>query len=152
PVEVVDLRLQNLLTAEREQLPCESGGALARIADLEQVATFRGVGRHAAERQLTEAKNSRQHVVEIVRDAAGQLANRLHLLRVIELLLELPAFTALRRIAELAIDGWNQARQPSLDEEVLRPRLQRRHGRLLTDGSRDDDERDVRPHRLLDAQ
>ena len=38
------------------------------------------------------AEHQRQHVVEVVRDAAGELAERLHLLRLAQLLLEAPAF------------------------------------------------------------
>ncbi len=38
------------------------------------------------------AEHQRQHVVEVVRDAAGELAERLHLLRLSQLLLEPPPF------------------------------------------------------------
>ena len=42
------------------------------------------------DQELAVADDHRQQVVEVVRDAAGEPADRLHLLRLAQLLLELP--------------------------------------------------------------
>ena len=49
------------------------------------------IGGDLAERQLGVAGNRRQRVVEIVGDAAGEPADRFHLLRLPQLILEQPA-------------------------------------------------------------
>ena len=89
-VQVEHLRLEHLLAAEREELPRELGGALAGLR--ESPRRPRASGRPASrsrEQQLRVAEDHREHVVEVVRHAAGQPADGLHLLRLAELLLGL---------------------------------------------------------------
>ena len=88
-VHVEPLGEQHLLAAEREQLPRQRrcmGGGLPDLVDVvgARVALVEGV-----REQLRIARDRREHVVEVVGDAAGELADRLHLLRLPQLLLEL---------------------------------------------------------------
>ena len=86
-VEVDDTRLQHLLAAEREQLPRERGGALRRSPDLPHVAARQIVGRQLFEQQIGVAEDGRQHVVEVVGDAAGEPTDGFHLVRLPQALL-----------------------------------------------------------------
>ena len=82
-------RLQHLPAAEREQLARERGGAVGGAADLLEVAAQQRVAvAGAGEREVGVAADRGEQVVEVVRDAAGELADGLHLLRLPELVLE----------------------------------------------------------------
>ena len=59
-----------------------------RISSTSLAHADRRVGRAASSSELAVAEDDRQQVVEVVRDAAGELADRLHLLRLAQLLLE----------------------------------------------------------------
>ena len=89
PFRFEQLGLQHLLAAEREQLPGEQRGALGRLADLVQVGAERRALVGLLERERRVAADRGQHVVEVVRDAAGEPADRLQLLALPQLLLEL---------------------------------------------------------------
>src|SRR2546427_395102 len=80
-VEVDDLRLQHLLAAEREQLARELAGALRGFADLSDVIPGRRAGREVLEQQLAITEDYGEQVIEVMRHAAGQPPDRLHLLR-----------------------------------------------------------------------
>ncbi len=74
-----DFGLQRLLPAEGEQLPREAGGAVRVGLDLLDVVVV-AVARHVAQQhEIAIADDRGQHVVEVVRHAAGQLPDRLHL-------------------------------------------------------------------------
>ena len=91
--ELEHLRAQRLAAREGEELPHQARGAVGVLLDLHDVREGR-VGRPVVgEQEVGEADDRLQHVVEVVRDAAGELADRLHLLGLRELRLEL----ALRR-------------------------------------------------------
>ena len=51
-----------------------------------------------AQQEVGRHHDGRQHVVEIMRDAAGELADRLHLLRLRELVLQRAPFGGLQRV------------------------------------------------------
>ena len=87
-VQVEHARVQHLAAAEREQLAGERRRLLGRVGDLADLVAVLRVG--AREQDLGVAGDHRQQVVEVVRDAAGQPADRLHLLRLGEALLEPP--------------------------------------------------------------
>ena len=77
---------QRLGAGEGEQAAGEGGGAgraLHRIVEVEFDLAARAVQLAAGE--IEAADDDREHVVEIVRDAAGELADRLHLLDLAEL-------------------------------------------------------------------
>ena len=82
-------RVQHLPAAEREQLPRQrlTRGSPRRgsRAAFRDAASFCG---YLLGDERAEADNRREDVVEVVRDPAGQLADRLHLLRLVELALE----------------------------------------------------------------
>ena len=86
--DVEDARLQGLLAREGQQLAHEIGGAVGVLLDLHDVGEGRVARPEPHQQQIAEADHRRQQVVEIVRDAAGELSDRLHLLRLRELHLE----------------------------------------------------------------
>ena len=86
-VQVEDPRLQHLPAAEREQLARERGRAVGRPLDLLGVPAQLRVGR-AADQELAVPGDRREQVVEVVRDAAGEPADRFHLLRLAQLRLD----------------------------------------------------------------
>ncbi len=67
----------------------------------------------AALQQLQAAADSLQHVVEVVRDAAGELADRLHLLALVQRRLDLPA---LQRLGPQGVGGLAQRRGAQLHQ------------------------------------
>ena len=81
--------LQHLAAAEREQLLRQRGRALAGLQDVAGIDAQRIGFVQPGDEQLRVAVDHRQQVVEVVRDAAGELADGFHLLRLDELLLEL---------------------------------------------------------------
>ena len=97
-VEIDDLRLQHLPAAEGEQLAGERRGALARRLNLLEVRAQPIALRDLVEHQRAVAEDGGQQIVEIVRDAAGELPDRLHLLRLAQLLLEPPALGDVARV------------------------------------------------------
>ena len=81
-VQVEDLRLQHLLAAEGEQLRRQPARALAGLPDLLEIGRHAPTSlAHLLERELAVAEDDGEQVVEIVGDAAGELADRLHFLR-----------------------------------------------------------------------
>ena len=88
-VEVHQPRLQHLLPAEGQELARRAPAARWAARPISCRSSRRGSTRGGAgQQQLGAAQDGREQVVEIVRDAAGELADRLHLLRLPELVLE----------------------------------------------------------------
>ena len=86
--ELKHLRAQGLLAREGKQLTHEPGGAVRVLLDVHDVLEGR-VGRPVVHQQeVGEADDRRQHVVEVMGDAAGELTDRLHLLALGDLHLE----------------------------------------------------------------
>ena len=85
-LEVGDDRIERLASRERQQLARQALAAIGgRMHGVDRLQMLR-VGEPAAQ-QLRVAADDHQQIVEIVGDAAGQLSERLHLLRLGELLL-----------------------------------------------------------------
>ncbi len=84
-LEVDDGRAQGLLAREGEELADEGGGAVGVLADLHEVAVLLVGDVVAHEEQVAVAVDRGQEVVEVVGDAAGELADGLHLLGLDEL-------------------------------------------------------------------
>ena len=108
-VHVHRFGLQWLLAREGQQPLRELRGAAGAVARRFHVAGGAGVFAHVAARQQVErADDHRQHVVEVVRDAAGELAHRLHLLRLAQGFFGAQALghfgghAALQRVVQLA--------------------------------------------------
>ena len=86
-VQLEHARLQDLPPAESEELTGEDGRALGGGRDLVELGLGRAVA--AFEQRLGVAADHGQEVVEVVGDAAGEPPDRLELLRLAQLLLEL---------------------------------------------------------------
>ena len=87
--EVEHRRLQHLLAAEGEQLVREVRRAVRRVDHLAQIVRRGTVLVGAHQRELRVAGDDGDEIVEVVRDAAGQRADRLELLRLAKLRLAL---------------------------------------------------------------
>ena len=86
--DVDDARLQGLLPREGQELAHEVGGAVGVLLDLHDVGKGRVARPEPHQQEIAEADHRGQQVVEVVRHAAGELSDRLHLLRLGELDLE----------------------------------------------------------------
>ena len=86
-VEVEHHRVQHLAAAEREQLPGQRRRLLGRVRRSRSSCSRAG-GRRPVEQDLRVARDHGQQVVEVVRDAARQPADRLHLLGLRQALLQ----------------------------------------------------------------
>ena len=86
-VEVQHLGLEHLPAAECEQLLRDSRGPLGRPPDLVHILAHRCGEIGALEHIVGAAQHHRHHVVRLVGDAAGQLPDRLHPLRLAQTLL-----------------------------------------------------------------
>ena len=78
-------RLQRLLARERQQMLDQLGAAFGGIVDQARRALQLRLLLQARHQRLGIARDHGQHVVEVVRDAAGQLADRIELLRLVQL-------------------------------------------------------------------
>ena len=92
------LGLKDLPAAEREQLAREGRGALAGVLDLAERGPEILVVRELRLHQLRVAEDDREEVVEVVRDAAREAADRFHLLGDAELGFELLVFRQVPRV------------------------------------------------------
>src|SRR5439155_18293442 len=87
-VQVEQRRLERLASAEREELPDKRGRPVGRRHDRRRVLLRLAVELRLV--QLTVAADRADHVVEVVRDLAGDAPDRLELLCVAPLLLASP--------------------------------------------------------------
>jgi hypothetical protein len=79
-IDVGLARLQRLLAGECEQLAGELGAAVGRFADqLGDCRVLRLVF-HRVGKDVDCSRDDGQHIVEVMSDAAGQLADRIHFL------------------------------------------------------------------------
>ena len=86
-VELQHLGREHLLAAEGEELARQGGRLVRRLADALGVLA-QGVDRgQAPEHQVAVAADDHEQVVEVVRDTARELAHRVHLLRLPEMVL-----------------------------------------------------------------
>ncbi len=90
--DVKHLRLQRLAAGEGQQLRGELGGTLDRFGDRIDIAASALFGEIAPAQEIGRGANDGQQIVEVVRDAAGELADRFHLLRLTQHFLALAAF------------------------------------------------------------
>ena len=112
-VQVEQLDLHELLAAEREQLPGEVRGALR--GDRHLVERFLGrVGQAfgSPDDQLRVALDDGEDVVEIMRDAGGELADGLHFLRLAQLRLQVEPLGDFRGVAMDALERRDREKRP----------------------------------------
>ena len=86
-VQIENLRLEHLLTAEHQELPGEIGGTQRRVLDLLHVAAHRLVWFQVLEQHLSETENDRENVVEVVGHTSSEPPDGFHLLRLAKLFL-----------------------------------------------------------------
>ena len=79
--DIEHLRRQRLPAGKGQQLPGELRGALDRVGNRVDVTAAPLLRQVAAAQEVGRGADDGQQIVEIVRDAAGQLADRFHLLR-----------------------------------------------------------------------
>src|SRR5208282_1307022 len=84
-IQVEHLGSQHLLAAEGQQLPGEGGGALRGVGNFLRRPSQSDIGSETLEQKLGVAGDHHQQVVKVVRDAAGEAADRFHLLRLTQL-------------------------------------------------------------------
>ena len=86
--EIEHLRAQRLPPRERQQLPHQARRPVGVLLDLHDVLERR-IGRLVrVEQEIGRHHDGGQHVVEVVRDAAGELADRLHAGALVDLVLQ----------------------------------------------------------------
>ena len=96
--EVEHLRPQRLLARERQKLPHQSGGAVGVLLDLHDVLEGR-IGRLVrVQQEVGRHHDGGEHVVEIVGDAAGELADQFHLLLLVDAVLQRALRRGLERV------------------------------------------------------
>ena len=96
--EIEHLRPQRLAAREREQLPHQRRGAGRVLLDLHDVLERR-IGRLVrVQQEVVRHHDGGQHVVEVVRDAAGELADHVHLLRLVDLVFQRAPLGGLQQI------------------------------------------------------
>ncbi len=84
--------LEELFSAEGEELSGEVGGAFGSEGDLLEGGGFLGVGGVEGAEDFCVALDDGEEVIEVVGDAAGELADGFHFLGLAELIFELDAF------------------------------------------------------------
>ena len=125
----------------------QGGCALRRGDDFLEVLSDRLVRPDLIGEEFGVAEDGGQHVVEVVRHAAGELADRFHFLRMPQLFFErvlrLRALAALDGLAQLPGYRRHQARQAIFHQEIRRAGLERRDRGFLAHSPRHHDQRDV---------
>ena len=128
-VEIEDLGPHHLVASESEQLAGQRRGPFRGLGDLPRRRRMRRVGGKVRAHQLAVAGDHGQQVVEVVGDAAGEPAEGLELLRLMELRLEPgPLLLHALAIVELATQllvRIGQGRRP-LRDQPLEPQVARR--------------------------
>ena len=103
--DIEDLRLQRLPPREGQQLAGQLRGAFHGVRDGVDVAAAALFRQFAAAQEVGRRADDGQEVVEVVRDAAGQLADGFHLLRLAQRFLALAALGDVDRFRHRADDG-----------------------------------------------
>ena len=86
PVGVDRLRRQRLLAGEGEQALGQGGGTFGgSYRRVDETPDIEFVGLHAPPHEIERADDNAKHVVEVVGDAAAELADSVHLLRLAKL-------------------------------------------------------------------
>ena len=136
-------RLQRLARAEGEELADEILGVGGRLPDdLDFLARAR-VRRRVEQQQLGGAEHGGEHVVEVVRHAAGEPPYGFQPLRGAELLLQPAAVAPHHGVLDRPIDGGRQPLQPVLHDVIGGAGFHRRDRGVLADAPGDDEKGDV---------
>ena len=96
--EIEHLRAQRLLARECQQLPHQARRPVGVLLDLHDVLERR-VGRPVrVQEEIGRHHDGAEQIVEIVRDAAGELADRLHLLLLCDLVFQRALLGGVERV------------------------------------------------------
>ena len=96
--EIENLQAKRLLARKGHKMPYQTGRAIGALPDLHDVLERR-VGRLVrVEQEIVGQDDGGQHIVEVVRHAAGELTDQFHLLLLNEPVLELALLGGLQRI------------------------------------------------------
>ncbi len=90
--------VQFLLAREGEHARSERGAALGTGPGVVHQTQQRRVGRHAPAQQFQAAEHRHQQIVEVVGDTAGEVAQRFHLVQLLQRLFGGDAFTDIQRL------------------------------------------------------
>jgi hypothetical protein len=104
-VDVDDLGVEGLAAREGQELARERGAARRRLQRAPGVIRGLGIGRDLLVQQVEIADHDGQEIVEVVRDAAGELAHRLEPLRAAQPLLGRVALAHVAADEEVLVVG-----------------------------------------------
>ncbi len=90
--------MQFLLAGEGEHARGERSAAFGTGSGIVHQAQQRGVGGHAPTQQVEAAEHGHQQVVEVVGDTAGEVAQRLHLVQLLQRLFGVHPFADVQRL------------------------------------------------------
>src|SRR5690348_3056269 len=99
--------LENLASRKGEELAREGGGAVSLMLDFEKISLQLSIRRRVLSAQFDPAENGAKHVVEVVGDASGELADGLEFLRLTKLAFESELFRN--------VQGSDQEGRPALE-------------------------------------
>ena len=123
-VELQRLRAKRLAARKRQKLPHQPRRPVGVLLDLHDVLKGR-IGRAVVgEQEIGIADDRGQHIVKVMRDAAGELADRLHLLALREVLLQGALFGGVEREND-RVRAFVAGRIGGRDEEARRTRRAR---------------------------
>ena len=130
-VDVDIARLQRLAAGEGEQMLDQLAAAFRRLVDQFGRLLQLRLMRKARDQRFGGAGDHRQHVVEVVRDAAGELADGVELLRLQQLVFGFARGGGVVIDQRRAADGARAiAQRPAADHEM--------NGRIAADGAHHD--------------
>ena len=111
-MQIEQLGLHDILAAEHEQLTGKTRGAFGgKINCLNGVEHLRRQGQ-PGEQRAGMSLDDREHVIEVVRDAGGELADGLHLLRLAQLFLQIQPFGGVGDVAMHDVAWQNGMKRP----------------------------------------
>ena len=105
-IQVEGARFQRLLARKGQHALHQLSAALCRFVDLFDHRRDFGIVRDAAAAELRHADDHGEDIVEVVGDAASQLANRLHLLGMAQLLFQRDAIRHVAPDKEMLLVGF----------------------------------------------
>ncbi len=144
--QVNDAALEDLLSAERQQLPGQARRALRRRPDLGGIAARQLVRGQLLDQEFAEAQDHGEQIVEVVGDAAGEPSDRFHALRLPcplfrhrHAVRRRPSAPAIGGFAQLARDRRTKAMQLLFPYDVVRPGPHRLDDGVIVRVGGDDD-------------
>lgn len=136
-------RLDRLFSGVGEQMASESGGALQLLANLTEGFGGRATDGNRFGAQLGPAEDRAEDIVEVVSDAAGELAERFEPLELTHAQLEELMLATQTSFVQFPLDGGDQAREVVLHDVVAGADFHGAHCCFLAEGARNEEKRDA---------